>query len=127
MTGAMASSAACTIIFDLMARRRPLLSPGPNLIRCYAMLNKSDLQRQVGSLDLLISAISSEMVLHPEQSAESESAGDLMKEMQEALDQLRQARGLRIILLTALENEWEKSMANNQAANETRRDRRVNH
>jgi len=91
------------------------------------MLNKFDLQRQVGSLDLLISAISSEMVLHAEHGAESESPNDLIKEMQEALYQLRQARGLRKILLTALENEWGKSMANKHAASAASRNRRLIH
>jgi hypothetical protein len=91
------------------------------------MLNKFDLQRQVGSLDALISAISSEIVLNPEHCAESESASVLVKEMQEALYHLRQARGLRKILLTALENEWGKSMAKQRAANAASRNRRVTH
>jgi hypothetical protein len=91
------------------------------------MLNKFDLQRQVGSLDVLIRVISSEIVLNPEQSAESESPSILVKEMQEALYQLRQARGLRKILLSALENEWGKSIAKKQAASATSHNRRVNH
>jgi len=80
------------------------------------MLNKSDLQKQVCSLDLLIRVISFEMVKEPDYHRQGETQSTLIKEMEEALCQLRQARGLRKILLTALENESGKSIARKQAA-----------
>jgi len=80
------------------------------------MLNKSDLQREVCSLDLLIRVVSFEMVQEPEYDARGEHQSALIKEMEEALCQLRQARGLRKILLIALENESGKTMAKKQAA-----------
>jgi hypothetical protein len=87
------------------------------------MLNKSDLEREVGSLELLISVISSEMVQEPDYNTEAQSRSVLIKEMEEALYQLRQARGLRKMLLTALENEFEYAIAGKQAA--STRNRRV--
>ena len=73
------------------------------------MLNKFDLQRELCSLDLLIRAISFEMAREPQHSG-------LLKEMEEALCRLRQERGLRKILLIALENESGKKIAKKQAA-----------
>jgi hypothetical protein len=80
------------------------------------MLNKFDLQREVCSLDLLIRVVSFEMVQEPEYNNGGESQSTLIKEMEEALCKLRQERGLRKILLIALENEFGKTIAKKQAA-----------
>jgi hypothetical protein len=80
------------------------------------MLNKFDLQREVCSLDLMIRAVSFEMARLPECSKQGESRSKLIKEMEEALCRLRQERGLRKILLIALENECGKAMATKQVA-----------
>ena len=80
------------------------------------MLNKFDLQREVCSLDLMIRAVSFEMMQEPEYNAEGGNQSPLIKEMEEALCQLRQERGRRKILLIALENEFGKTPAKKQAA-----------
>jgi putative NADH-flavin reductase len=64
------------------------------------MMIKVDLKKEVGSLDILIAALSAEMVETPQVEAEDIK---LVKEMQEALDQLRQERGVRKMLLSAFE------------------------
>jgi hypothetical protein len=67
------------------------------------MLGKVDLKKEVGSLDMLISALTDE--LHKDLlPGERDGASDrLLLEMEEALKQLRQERGLRKMWLTALE------------------------
>jgi hypothetical protein len=62
------------------------------------MLSKSDLRREVGSLEVLINVISSEL------NGARNAPATLAKEMEEALEELRLARGLRKILLTALDD-----------------------
>jgi hypothetical protein len=67
------------------------------------MLGKVDLKKEVGSLDMLISALSDELhrdLLPGERGGASDR---LLLEMEEALKQLRQERGLRKMWLTALE------------------------
>lgn len=71
------------------------------------MLNKSVLKKELGSLDMLISALSDELVRQPEARSQSGPAKILLKEMEEALCELRQARGIRKMLLTAIENKPE--------------------
>jgi hypothetical protein len=85
------------------------------------MLNKHDLQREVNSLDMLISVLSSEIVREPEYNTPRESPSLLLREMEEALLRLRQARGLRKILLTALENSCDITIYKRQAASTMRR------
>lgn len=68
------------------------------------MLNKTDLKKELGSLDMLISALSDELVRQPEMKAQSDIANTLLREMEEALCELRQARGLKRMLLTAIES-----------------------
>jgi hypothetical protein len=91
------------------------------------MLNKFDLQRDVSSLDILISLLSSEIVHEPGYGAPRESSSVLMKEMEEALYQLRQARGLRKIMLTALENSCDIDIYKKQAAYARGRNDRLAH
>jgi hypothetical protein len=85
------------------------------------MLNKYDLQREVSSLDLLISVLSSEIVREPDYNTPCESPSLLLREMEEALLRLRQARGVRKILLTALENSCDITIYKMQAAPALRR------
>ncbi|HVG20996.1 MAG TPA: hypothetical protein VNI02_18245 [Blastocatellia bacterium] len=91
------------------------------------MLNKLDLQREVNSLDVLISVLSSEIVREPEYGTSEESPNGLLREMEEALYQLRQARGLRKILLTALENSCDMEIYKRQSASAVRRKHRLGH
>lgn len=91
------------------------------------MLNKFDLQREVSSLDILISVLSAEIVIEPEYSAPNESQSALLKEMEEALYQLRQARALRKILLTALENSCDMAVYKDQPAFALRRNHSAAH
>ena len=65
------------------------------------MLNKYDLMKEVGSLDMLISAVSYDLA---EQQKGSASPSELLTEMEEALCELRKARGFRKVLLTVLDN-----------------------
>jgi hypothetical protein len=68
------------------------------------MSYKLNLKDEVGSLDMLINALSSEL----RDTAGEQRAGEpdaLLMEMQEALLQLRQARSLRKIWLSALEEQ----------------------
>jgi hypothetical protein len=58
------------------------------------MLNKWDIHKEVKSLDKLISELSLELVEEKQRSAHSSSQNELVKEMEEALVELRQARGL---------------------------------
>lgn len=68
------------------------------------MLSKSDLIREVGSLEVLIDVISSEL------NGAHDAPAPLAKEMQEALEELRLARALRKILLTALDDNRELNL-----------------
>jgi hypothetical protein len=66
------------------------------------MLTKWDLQREVGSLEMLISALSNDLVREKSGSAQGTAETTLLKEMEEALCELRQARGLTKVLLVAI-------------------------
>lgn len=66
------------------------------------MLTKYDLQREVGSLELLISALSNDLVNEKNDETQAATANLLVREMEEALTQLRQARGMKKVLLLAL-------------------------
>jgi hypothetical protein len=70
------------------------------------MLNKWDLNKEVKSLDKLISELSLELVVEKQRSAQSSSENELVKEMEEALYELRQARGLNH-LMNALDKRKE--------------------
>jgi hypothetical protein len=89
------------------------------------MLNRLDLQRDVRSLDMLISAISSEIMREPDYITPCESQGMLLREMEEALYKLRQARGLRKILLAALDNTCDIVIYKKQAMSSMRREENV--
>ena len=66
------------------------------------MKNKWDLQREVGSLEMLISALSNDLVKEKSGSESNNDAAVLLKEMEEALCELRQTRGLKKVLLVAM-------------------------
>jgi hypothetical protein len=104
MTGAMTAFVARSFKRPCSLTIVPLLSLRPTEGRGWSMLNKLELQREVSSLDVLIKVLSSEIVREPGYGTPCESPSALMKEMEEALYQLRQARGFRKILLTALDN-----------------------
>jgi hypothetical protein len=77
------------------------------------MLNKWDIQKEAKSLDKLISELSIVIVEEKQRIAQSSSQNELVKEMEEALYGLRQARGLSN-LMNALdkrkESVWGKKM-----------------
>lgn len=66
------------------------------------MLNKWDLQKEAGSLEMLITAISNDLVREKNDESRRKSESVLLKEMEEALLELRQARGMTKFLLHAL-------------------------
>ncbi len=68
------------------------------------MLNKIDLRKQVSSLDVMIRALSDELLREPKKDSGNDAQKKLLAEMEEALRELRQARGIRKVLLTALES-----------------------
>ena len=66
------------------------------------MLNEiTNLRKEVGSLEMLISALSCDLA---EQRVYNVSENSLLTEMEEALRELRRERGFRKVLLSALEN-----------------------
>ncbi len=70
------------------------------------MLNKWDLQKEAKSLDKLISELSIVIVEEKQRNTQSSSENELVKEMEEALCELRQARGLSN-LMSALDKRKE--------------------
>lgn len=66
------------------------------------MADKVDLRKEVGSLDMLISALSYEIGKEP-LAGRSDESTRLLEEMREALSHLRRERGIRRMWLTALE------------------------
>lgn len=67
------------------------------------MLNEiTNLKNEVGSLEMLISALSSDLV---EQRQCNSSEGKLLQEMEEALCELRRERGFKKVLLSALDGK----------------------
>ena len=72
------------------------------------MVNKWDIQKEVGKLDKLISELSIDLVAEKQRNAQSSTKNELVKEMEEALYELRQARGLSN-LLVALDQRKEEA------------------
>jgi hypothetical protein len=70
------------------------------------MLNKWDIQKETKSLDKLINELSIDLVAEKQRSTQSSSENELVKEMEEALYELRQARGLSH-LMNALDKRKE--------------------
>ncbi|HKP86734.1 MAG TPA: hypothetical protein VJZ26_11590 [Blastocatellia bacterium] len=68
------------------------------------MLNREILTKEVYDLDMLISAVSSEIAEQQSSNDRSESGDELLKEMREAVSELRLARGVRLMLLNAFES-----------------------
>lgn len=75
------------------------------------MLNKWDIPKEVKSLDKLINELSIDIVVEKQRNAQGSSKNALLKEMEEALFELRQTRGLSH-LMHALDNRkapaWSK-------------------
>ena len=84
-------------------------------------MNKEILTKEVGDLDMLISAVSNEIVEQQSSNDRSQSARELLKEMQEALDELRLARGVRLMLLNAFETRSRLSAAKDEGNHSGRR------
>ena len=77
------------------------------------MLNKRDIQKEAKSLDKLICELSSVIVEEKQRNALSSSENELLKEMEEALYQLRQTRGLSNLIVALdkrKESAWGKKM-----------------
>jgi hypothetical protein len=77
------------------------------------MLNKWDLQKEAKSLDKLISELSIVIVEEKQRNAQSSSENELLKEMEEALYELRQARGLSNLIIALdkrKESAWGRKM-----------------
>ena len=75
------------------------------------MVNKWDIQKEVGKLDKLISELSIDLVAEKQCNAQSSAKKELVKEMEEALLELRQARGLSHLLVALdgrKESAWDK-------------------
>ncbi len=66
------------------------------------MLNKWDFHNQEGSLDMLITAISSDLSRQPQ--SLTPAANRLVTEMQEALDELRRKRAMHRLLVAIEES-----------------------
>ena len=67
-------------------------------------MNKENLTKEVCDLDMLIGAVSREIAVQKLSNILGEPAEELLKEMQEALRELRLARGVRLMLLNAFES-----------------------
>jgi hypothetical protein len=67
------------------------------------MMNTGDLRKQVSSLDMIIKALSDELVHQP--ARHSRSQKKVLEEMEEALRELRHERGIRRVLLSALDGQ----------------------
>ena len=62
-------------------------------------MNMQNLTKEIGELDMLINAVSCEIAGH----ISSNGQDKVFIEMQEALDELRLARGVRLMLLNAFD------------------------
>ncbi|MGA9773650.1 MAG: hypothetical protein WBV94_31760 [Blastocatellia bacterium] len=77
-------------------------------------MNMQNLTKEVGQLDLLINAVSSEIAEH----VSSNGYDKVFSEMQEALDELRLSRGVRLMLFNAYDrrvNRYATRTANNHS------------
>lgn len=77
----------------------------------------ANLTKEVGELDMLINAISSEIAEH----MSSNGQDKVLTEMQEALDELRLARGVRLMLLNAFDRRVNTYATRNTYAHSSRR------
>lgn len=62
-------------------------------------MNMQNLTKEIGELDMLINAVSGEIAEH----LSSNGHDKVLSEMQEALDGLRLARGVRLMMLNAFD------------------------
>ena len=75
------------------------------------MVNKWDIQKEVGKLDKLISELSIDLVAEKQRNLQDSAKNELVKEMEEALCELRQARGLTHLLVALdkrIDSAWDK-------------------
>ena len=87
------------------------------------MVKMGNLTKEVGELDMIINAISSEIAEH----VSSNGQDKVLTEMQEALDELRLARGVRLMLLNAFDrrvNSYATRTTYNQPSRRSYRPRR---
>jgi hypothetical protein len=69
------------------------------------MLSQYQLKNEIGSLDLMITALSSDLAHQRRKGATRGLQAQLIKQMREALTELRRRRGQRRLLLTAIESD----------------------
>jgi hypothetical protein len=65
------------------------------------MQKKSDLTREIDSLDMMINALAVELAEQIDCKAQTEGSRKLITEIEQAIDELRLARGVRRMLLSA--------------------------
>ena len=85
------------------------------------MLNKENLTKEVCDLDMLIGAVSREIAVQKLSNVLGEPADELLKEMQEALRELRLARGVRLMMLNAFESRFKQHATKNVYGRSLRR------
>lgn len=81
------------------------------------MLTKWDLNKEAGSLEMLIAAISTDLMNEKKSTSQSQAREKVVREMEEALCELRQARGMTKFLLFALENQNRLSRREKRSTN----------
>lgn len=72
------------------------------------MLNTQMIAREINELEKLINAITIEMPKPQAANAQSEKHAQLRAEMESAIEQLRLARGVRLMLLNAYNNKFRR-------------------
>jgi hypothetical protein len=85
------------------------------------MLNKEILTKEVGELDMLINAVSSDIAQQLASNNRSEAIEELLEEMHEALSELRLARGVRVMLLNAFGTRSSRRAAAGECDQSSRR------
>lgn len=74
------------------------------------MLNQHALRKEVNDIEKLINAITIELPPPPASGAQTAKHTRLLAEMEAALDQLRWARGVRLLLLNAYEDKLRRHL-----------------
>ena len=82
------------------------------------MFKKQILSDEVGTLDRLIAAISSEI---ESDRASANHQDEVLREMEDALAELRLARGVRLMLLNAQNAQWRSRAVGSHAETQRRR------
>jgi hypothetical protein len=69
------------------------------------MLSQYQLKNEIGSLDVIITVLTSDLARQRGKGATNGMQDQLIKQMREALAELRRRRGQRKFLLTAIESD----------------------